>query len=277
MRYTTPAAFRQALDAKLREQATIYFQDLAGLQRRVAFERFLVRLFQNNERWVLKGGYALELRLREKARATLDLDLGVPPPPYENLFAALQEVAEYDLGDFFVFRIRTSRTPLQGPPLGGRRFSVEALLGGKPYSRFVVDVGQGDELSETVEWIEGQIDLGFAGLERTRFAVYPLVDHFAEKLHAYTRPRQIPTRVKDLVDMALLLELQIKVSPDLLKTVIAVFKRYATHPLPEVFPLPPAAWEQPFRQMAQATGLEPSDIHHWWGRIEVFYRNLIQQ
>jgi len=54
--------------------------------------------------------------------------------------------------------------------------------------------------------VRGQVDLTFAGLATPEFAVYPLEDHFAEKLHAYTTPREHPSRVKDLVDMLLLIE-----------------------------------------------------------------------
>jgi hypothetical protein len=56
------------------------------------------------------------------------------------------------------------------------------------------------------EWKEGQADLTFAGIERARLPVYPLADHFAEKLHAYTRPGERRTRVKDLLDLTVILE-----------------------------------------------------------------------
>lgn len=270
MKYRTPAAFRQALDARLRTLAEERHQDLSGLQRRVSFERFLARLFGGDERWVLKGGYALELRLGNRARATLDIDLGVPPPPYADLREVLQEAADQDLGDFFVFRLSPAKSPLQGPPLGAR-FSVEALLDGKPYSRFVVDVGQGDEPSGKVEWLTGQIDLGFAELQPARFAVYPLGDHFAEKLHAYTKPRENPTRVKDLLDLALLLGMGLEASPALARAIRAVFDRYATHPLPESLTEPPPAWGQPFSAMAEDVGLKPADALYWHGRLEDFY------
>lgn len=40
------------------------------MQKQVAFERFLVRLFHGDGlRWVLNGGYALELRMPGTARA----------------------------------------------------------------------------------------------------------------------------------------------------------------------------------------------------------------
>jgi Nucleotidyl transferase AbiEii toxin, Type IV TA system len=84
-------------------------------------------------------------------------------------------------------------------------WSVEALLG-KPYPRFVLDVRQGDVTSSPLEQMKGQVDLGFAGLKPTSVWVYPTMDHFAEKLHAYTKPMDNPSRVKDLLDIALLFE-----------------------------------------------------------------------
>jgi hypothetical protein len=76
--YDTPYAFRMALEARLRSAAQSQGTDLQRLQRRVAFERLLARLFvQDDPPWLLKGGYALELRLEERARSTLDLDISV--------------------------------------------------------------------------------------------------------------------------------------------------------------------------------------------------------
>lgn len=63
-----------------------------------------------------------------------------------------------------------------------------------------------------------------------RLAVYPLEDHFAEKLHAYTRSRANPSRVKDLV--LLLIELGLEAAPLLQSAIRATFGRYASHPLP---------------------------------------------
>ena len=79
--YDTPQAFRDALEARLRNVAQKQGTDLQRLQRRVAFERLLARLFaEDDPPWLLKGGYALELRLQDRARSTLDLDLSVPQP-----------------------------------------------------------------------------------------------------------------------------------------------------------------------------------------------------
>jgi len=47
----------------------------------VGFERLLDdSLPEMIPPWLLKGGYALELRFRDRARSTLDLDLSVPDP-----------------------------------------------------------------------------------------------------------------------------------------------------------------------------------------------------
>ena len=72
-RYATAAAFRRALLIAGKESV-----DLQRLRRQVAFDRLLARLFQAAQPralpWVLKGGYAMELRIKA-ARTTKDIDL----------------------------------------------------------------------------------------------------------------------------------------------------------------------------------------------------------
>jgi hypothetical protein len=127
----------------------------------------------------------------------------------DDLLEDLQRAAELDLGDYFEFTVSppTSRGKLAGPPLGGYRFGVEARLDGRLFNHFPLDVGQGDITVREPDQVPGHVDLTFADLATPRFPIYPLEDHFAEKLHAYTTPRENPSRVKDLVDMLLLIEL----------------------------------------------------------------------
>ena len=75
-----PYAFRTALEAQLGNIAQSQSIDLQRLQRRVAFERLLARLFFpiDDPPWPAEGGYALELRFEYQARSTLDVDLSVP-------------------------------------------------------------------------------------------------------------------------------------------------------------------------------------------------------
>lgn len=78
MSYHSPTAFRQPLEERLRQHERQTGEPLVRLRKRITFERFMVRLQEKeNSPWVLKGGFALELRLGERARMTKDLDLGV--------------------------------------------------------------------------------------------------------------------------------------------------------------------------------------------------------
>lgn len=64
MTYESNVAFRRALEDRLRNQSLSSGVSLVRPRKRVAFECPLARLETDQpERWVLKGGLALELRL----------------------------------------------------------------------------------------------------------------------------------------------------------------------------------------------------------------------
>ena len=68
--YTTSEAFRTALEERLTKIARVEGIDLQRIRRQVAFDRLLARLaLAPGNPWVLKGGYAMELRYR-MARST---------------------------------------------------------------------------------------------------------------------------------------------------------------------------------------------------------------
>lgn len=161
MNYATAKAFRNAVTARLQVQARASGLDLTRLQRRLAYERFLARLFQQHgDAWVLKGGYALELRLDGRARATKDIDFNAPARTSGELLDDLQDAAEVDLGDHFRYTVeRPSQGELSGPPEGGARFRIKAYLGGlQPYTTFLIDVGHGDLLLNLPEALPARID-----------------------------------------------------------------------------------------------------------------------
>lgn len=209
MNYATPKAFRNAVTARLQQQARASGLDLTRLQRRLAYERFPARLVQTHgDAWVLKGGYALELRLDGRARATKDIDFNVPSRTGSELLDDLQDAAELDLGDHFRYTVESpAQGELAGPPEGGARYRIKAYLDGlQPYTTFLIDVGHGDLRLNPSAPLPARIDLAFAGIDPPSFFTYPLPEYFAEKLHAYTRPRPGDgrTRVKDLVDLSLI-------------------------------------------------------------------------
>ena len=69
VQYKSPADFRRALEERLRQRAAKEGLPLIRLRKRVVFERCIVRLqAEAHSPWVLKGGFALELRLDNSAR-----------------------------------------------------------------------------------------------------------------------------------------------------------------------------------------------------------------
>ncbi len=73
--------------------------------------------------WLLKGGFALDLRLAERARATKDVDLDWQAAEAE-LLDTLLKAAEWDAADFFSFKIERTGAATGPPwwkPLPGRR------------------------------------------------------------------------------------------------------------------------------------------------------------
>jgi hypothetical protein len=181
--YETPQAFRAALEARLTSLAQNRGIDLQRLRRHVAFERLLARLFaEDDPPWLLKGGYALELRLEGRARSTLDLDLSVPDSDCLQLMAKadgdvscaqavydqLQVAAGQNLHDGFEFLVDRPREGHTGAPLGGFRCSVDARLAGRTFARFHLDIGLGDAVLQRPDWMEGSRLLSFAGIDPTR-------------------------------------------------------------------------------------------------------------
>ena len=112
------------------------------------------------------------------------------------------------LPDFFVFEVGEAMLTLDQAPEGGARFPVDARLDGRSFVKFHVDLGAGDEVLEPLDEITGEDWLGFADITPIAVPALSVEQHWAEKLHAYTRPREgrTNTRVKDLIDLVLLIE-----------------------------------------------------------------------
>ena len=70
--------------------------------------------------------------------------------------------------------------------------------------------------------------------------------------------------------MALILGLGLEPGAGLAGAIRATFARYDTHPLPEVLPVPPDAWAEPFEEMADGVDLQPLSMMDWHDRLRVF-------
>jgi hypothetical protein len=268
-RYATPAALRAALEGRLSVMAKEQGLDLQRLRRQVAFDRLLCRLFRDADSpWLLKGGYAMELRIRS-ARTTRDIDLALqklPKGPKDWDPVATRELltqaSDVDLGDGFAFVIGEPTLDLDAAPYGGSRFPIDSRMGGKRFVGFHLDASAGDVLRKPFELLEGHDWLGFAGIPRARMPAISREEQFAEKLHAYTLPRagRPNTRVKDLVDMLLLLYSGTMDQSRLAENIKATFRRRRTHEVPSALPAPLSGWEVPFGELASACGLEKNIV-----------------
>jgi hypothetical protein len=75
MKYADAVSFRRAMEARLNNAASMNSTPINRLRRTVVLERFLARLLEAApDRWLLKGGVALEFRFPNLARATKDLE-----------------------------------------------------------------------------------------------------------------------------------------------------------------------------------------------------------
>lgn len=250
--YATSAAFRVALETRLKAISTAEGADLQRLRRQVSFDRLLARFFaERNAPWLLKGGYAMELRLRA-ARTTKDIDISLPAGAVAEfggeVLKRLQDSARADLGDFFEFTIAAPQMDLKAAPQGGARYPVVASLAGRMFTKFHLDVGMGDAVIPPTELIEGRDWLGFAGIASPKFLAISKEQQFAEKLHAYTLPRPDSpnSRVKDLVDMVLLARMGTLDRSVLRQAIEMTFGVRGTHSMPDSLSEPPDFWNAPF-------------------------------
>ena len=253
--YATPEAFKQALEQRLRSSAKSG-ADFARKRQLLVFDRFLARIaVVLGEAVILKGGLVLELRI-DRARTTKDIDLRMVGSP-EDVLGKLQEAVRKDLDDFMTFEVApdADQPEIQndGMQYDGLRFRAEGRLAGKVYAQpFGVDVAFGDPILGEPEVVVAEDVLAFAGVSPPTLRIYPIETHVAEKLHAYTMPRQRPnSRVKDLPDIALLASVRSLDARRLRAALAQTFTFRKTHALPATFPEPPFAWTVPYAAMAR--------------------------
>ena len=285
MRYQTDGAFRTALEARLRQRAEQDGEPILRVRKRVVFERCMVRLQQDEKSpWVLKGGFALELRLGNVARMTKDLDLtadlgffSAETTTISELSDRMREDLRKDNDDRFVFRVAEGseeELPTQG--VKSYRFSVEARLDGRIFEQIKIDVGVGDPLIPPLEEVKGSDLLSFAGFPPATIRVTSRAQHFAEKIHALTRPfdDRINTRVKDLADLMLLAAHGLPRPGDVKVAVTEIFGNRKTHEIPAKIEIPPATWSNSYSAIAAQLSLNEKTIEDATSRLNDYWKTI---
>jgi predicted nucleotidyltransferase component of viral defense system len=261
MRYATAAAFRQALDDRLKTEAARTRLPLARLRKQVAFELFLRRLVAvAPNRWVLKGALALELRLKATTRPTKDIDLGRA----DDEQAAIEDITaaqQLALDDFFTYAAIRSDELDHTDEFAAVRFHVTAQLAGRTFEQFTLDIGFTDSIPAKPDTIKTSDLLAFAGIDPIDLPGLPLSQHVAEKVHAYTRTygatARRSTRPKDLVDILLIATSEPIDARALRDALESTFAERQQHELPNSLPTPPSEWADPYRRLAAGIGVEP--------------------
>ncbi len=252
MKYGTAQAFRQALEERLRRDYEGKY--LPRIRKSIAFERLMARLDQH---WILKGGYAIQLRT-ERARTTQDVDLLVKEIAVQDIESTFRNELEKDLGDYFVFII--SKPITVGAEEHSIRFQVITRVAGRVFERFHVDVGFTDPLLQPIDHLTPPNFLAFAQIEAANIPCYSIYQHIAEKVHAIWQPRDIPSsRVKDLVDLILMASQDSKLQASRLhEAIVCVFKSRGDQ-VPDSFQSFPSSWQQRYNRLAKEIQLSILD------------------
>jgi Nucleotidyl transferase AbiEii toxin, Type IV TA system len=277
-RYRDAVGLRRALETRLKQRAEVNGADLGRLRRSVVFDRVAARLASApGGPWILKGGAAMEFRLAQRARMTKDLDVVLkadPLTPIDVRDVLIDCLAVDRDGDGFTFRVGPCvalATDRAERPAW--RLSVDAWLAGKQFGTVRLDIAlRSAELAGT-EKLRLPGTLSFAEIPVGTIEAVDRRQHFAEKLHALTRlyPDRSNTRIKDLVDLVLLIETGLDPDNALTRTVQHVFAVRATHPVPVLIPDPPESWRAGYPAIAAGLTDTPAELDSALAAVRGFW------
>lgn len=203
--YESGEALGRAITQRLRN---VYGPE--GLTRRrdeVAYRRLVARLaVADPDRWVIKGGYGLILRL-DPNRTSNDIDVIYVDAAGEHAvaLAALERACAVRLDDRFSFAI-TRVGPAD--PDRARSIGILARLGAREWTRFSVDVARPGVAAPSTPLLGAPPLTGISEIDALppglRLLAWP--QQIAEKLCGMLERRQSGAsgRVRDLLDLAMI-------------------------------------------------------------------------
>ena len=136
-------------------------------------------------RFIVKGGVALELRLRDRARATKDIDI-VLRDTKADLADTLEQALTGEAYQGFSFRRK-------GQPLlldnGTVNMAFAVTYRGQPWTSISVDIARAEAGESEVEWVEAiALTDAFGVTGPALLPCLPVRFHVAQKLHGLTLP-----------------------------------------------------------------------------------------
>ena len=214
----------------------------------------------DSPRFIVKGGVALELRLRDRARATKDIDI-VLREPTVDLADSLEQALTGDPYQGFAFRRK-------GQPLlldnGAVNMEFAVSYKGQPWTSVSVDIARAEAGEADIEWVDAiALTDAFGVTGPAQLPCLPLRIHVAQKLHGMTlppRPGKQNERFRDLVDLLLMDAMITHDYASLRDACELVFRNRNTHPWPPDLATVPAHWAQPFARLAEELELADTDV-----------------
>lgn len=225
--------------------------------------------------FIVKGGVALELRLRDRARATKDIDI-VLRDPTVDLADSLEQALTGEPYQGFSFRRK-------GQPLlldnGAVNMEFGVTYKGQPWTSVTVDIARAEAGEVDVEWVDAiALSDAFGVTGPAQLPCLPLRFHVAQKLHGMTlppRPGKQNERFRDLVDL-LLMDTMITHDYVALRAACElVFRNRNTHAWPPDLSTVPAHWEQPFARLAEELELVETDLGTAILRVRNFVARIL--
>ena len=194
---------------------------------RFALERLLFRLSTSahSDRFVLKGALLFTLWYDLPHRATRDADLlGFGPSDTGSMAGVFRDIASVAADDGIVFDPASVRVGVirKDAGYGGVRVTLNGKLAN---ARCVaqVDVGFGDAVTP------GPTDAVYPvlldDLPAPRLRTYPVYTVVAEKLHAIVVLGMVNSRLKDYLDLIVIMEREALDEPTLALAIAATFQR----------------------------------------------------
>lgn len=236
---------------------------------RFALERLLFRLSTSahSDRFVLKGALLFTLWYDLPHRATRDADLlGFGASDTGSMASVFRDIASVAADDGIVFDPASVRVGVirKDAGYGGVRVTLNGKLAN---ARCVaqVDVGFGDAVTP------GPTDAVYPvlldDLPAPRLRTYPVYTVVAEKLHAIVVLGMVNSRLKDYLDLVVIMEREALDEPTLALAIAATFQRRGTA-LPNA---PPVGLSDEF-------ALDPTRIALWQSLLkknDIVHRPLV--
>ena len=204
--------------------------DFNSVLVRYALERFLYRLGQSAhaDHFVLKGAMLFNLWYAMPHRPTRDVDLlGFGSSDLASIAQAFREIVTLTADDGIVFDAASVRVEeiRKNAGYAGARVIVSAELA-RARCKTQIDVGFGDAV--TPGPVDAVYPVLIADFAAPRLRTYPVYTVVAEKLHAMVLLGMTNSRLKDYLDLSVLLEREVLEPATLAAAIAATFTRRGT-------------------------------------------------